>query len=306
MVKRRILYALSLLGCLVFYVAHGQWLSWLLLCLVAGLPVLSLLLSLLELCFLQPQLRIPEEMTQGHSMPLSVTFTKSPLMTWQYRVDVTNMLTGQKYSLDAGDHFPASHCGLLQCSTKGLYMTDHLGLFRLRLLPEKTWQLPVRPIPVPMNISNDIQRLMAQSWQPKPGGGFSEQHDLRLYRPGDNLNQIHWKLSAKTGKYIIREAMIPNHGRILVTMYLRGSNSLLDEKLGNLLWLGQYLLRQGTPFTLHVLTAEGITQLSISQAKELDDALTALLSAQTAPTDAVMEPVSAAWQCHIGGDADET
>lgn len=303
--KRWILYLTVLLGCFVFYVAHGQWLSWLLLCLVAGLPILSLMLCLLELCFLQPSVQLPGQIAVGQSFPLSVHFPKSPLMTWQYRIEVTNTLTRDKYLLDAGDTFPADHCGLLQCRTKGMFLSDCLGLFRLRLLPGKIWKIPVRPIPVEMPLSEEVSLRLAQSWQPKHGGGFSERYDLRQYRPGDSLNQIHWKLSAKTGKYIIREAMIPSQGQILVTLYLRGTGPELNEKLGNLLWMGNYLLRLGTGFRIHALSGDGILQYAVSQASDLEEAVTELLAAAPAQAGSHLEPVSASWHCHIGGDEDE-
>ncbi|MBR2633811.1 MAG: DUF58 domain-containing protein, partial [Lentisphaeria bacterium] len=45
------------------------------------------------------------------------------------------------------------------------------------------------------------------SGRPKPGGGYGENYEIRQYRPGDNLNQIHWKLSAKVGDLMLREPM---------------------------------------------------------------------------------------------------
>lgn len=304
MIKRWIIYAASLLGCIVFYVAHGQWLSWLLLCMVAGIPILSLLLCLLQACFLHPQLRTPTEMQLGCPQKMETLFRKEPLLFWNCYVSATNTLTGQRYLIDDGEYFPAAHCGRLHCSTKGLYVTDYLGLFRLRLLSPRQWEVLVRPVPVPMGFSNEAERLRAQSWRPKPGGGYSEQHDLRLYRPGDSLNQIHWKLSAKTGKVIIREAMIPCHGRVLVTLNLSGSPKQLDRKMGNLLWLGNRLLRMDMAFEILARTGSGTEHWTVADKKQLYAAIDALLSSTTTTDDTPLEE-TASWHYHIGGDGDE-
>lgn len=306
MVKRWIIYIGVLLGAFVFYVAHGQWISFLLLTMVLGIPLFSLAFLLLQCLFLRPQPQWPAEMTRGQPQPLEVSFSKTPLLYWTYKVAVRNTLTGEIVMLTPGENLPANHCGQLLCSTLGLHVTDPLGLFRVRLLPWQQWAIPVKPTPVPTGLSGDAQRLLARSWQPKPGGGFSEQHDLRLYRPGDSLNQLHWKLSAKTGKLIIREPMIPCHGRVLMTMYLRGTPEQLDEKFGNLLWMGNSLLEMGLRFELQALTGQGTEHWSIAQPEELEDAICTLLRAQPAAKDGILEPALASWHCHIGGDMDET
>ena len=46
MAGRRLEYLLLLIAAAVYYVASGEWISWILLLTVAGLPWLSLLLSL--------------------------------------------------------------------------------------------------------------------------------------------------------------------------------------------------------------------------------------------------------------------
>ena len=42
MVGRRLWYLAALFGCWVFYIAYGEWFSWLALMIVGGLPWLSL------------------------------------------------------------------------------------------------------------------------------------------------------------------------------------------------------------------------------------------------------------------------
>lgn len=145
---------------------------------------------------------------------------------------------------------------------------------------------------------------MSQSWKPKPGGGFAENHEMRQYRPGDSMNQVHWKLTAKTGKLMVREAMEPVRHRLLLTMEVQGSGLELDIKTGKLLWLGQYLLDRGLPFDIRALTGDGVADYSVQTRRELEKAVEHLLCQRPAPKG---ETYSAGerWSFHIGGGTDE-
>ena len=54
--------------------------------------------------------------------------------------------------------------------------------------------------------------------KPKHGGGYAEEHELREYRPGDMVNSIHWKLSSKTDKVIVREPLTSQDARIYIVV----------------------------------------------------------------------------------------
>ena len=305
MVKRWIIYLAALLGCFIFYVAHRQLIAWLILVMMLSVPLFSLGFLLIHSLTLHAQLLFPGEMAQGQPQRLQMTFSKQPLLSWNYQTAVRNTLTGEVYLIHPGELVPAAHCGQLLCSSMGLYILDPLGLFRIRLLPHRQWTILVRPTSVPMVMATEDSRKLSQSWKPKPGGGYSEQHDLRQYRPGDSLNQIHWKLTAKTGKFIIREAMIPNHGRILLTLYLRGTPQQLDEKLGNLLWMGNHLLDGGIPFEVQAVTSLGTGHWTINTQESLDNLMVDLLRSEPAPDNALIQSLDASWHCHIGGDGNE-
>ena len=147
----------------------------------------------------------------------------------------------------------------------------------------------------------DISRFLCSAMRPKAGGGFSETHELRLYRPGDKLNQIHWKLSAKTGEMIVREPMEPLKTQIFVEMELRGTDEELDRKFGRLLYMSDRLLQLGFPHELRVLTGRGVQNLSVANQEELERHLGVLLGEPQAPVGDELEPVSAAWRYRVGG-----
>ena len=306
MIKRWIFYLLALICCLVFFTAYQGWVAWILLSMVALLPLMSLLLSLPLFFLSRPELQLPKAVTAGDELPLAITFRGFlPLPPHSCRCLVNHSISGDSISLKNGELLPTDHCGHLVCAPRDIYFYDLLGMFRLRRnLPAKI--LLIRPKPLATKPPQELERQMAQSWKPKYGGGFAENHELRLYRPGDSFNQVHWKLSAKTGKLIVREPMIPACGSIRLTTDLNGTPEEVDRKLGRLLWLSQYLLDRQTTFDIRIQVGAAIENWSITNEAQLQEALDDILLNTPADKNAVPPKDGAAsWQIHIGGDADE-
>lgn len=307
MIKRWIFYLVVLIGCVVFFVFQQGWVSWLLLVSVVCLPLLSLALSLVPMLLVRPTVDCPGVVTVGDREHLNITIRSPlPLPPCSCRLRVSHSLTGQTSKMRSGERLPTSHCGQIICKDAGLYVYDFLGMFRIRLrsIPEK--KILIYPKKAVMEPPKELERFLARAWQPKHGGGFSENHELRLYRPGDGLNQVHWKLSAKTGKLIIREPMVPRHGRILLTMDLNGIPAHLDRKLGQLLWMGEHLLTLGLEYEIHVLTGDGVRMLPIRCEDDLARAAAELLCCTPAESGSILDSrIIAAWQYHIGGDGHE-
>lgn len=306
MVKRWLLYLVALLGCLVFFAAYQGWIAWILLVMVVLLPVFSLAVSLAAMVLPKGQIRCPGAVTIGQEAELEVLLTSPlPLPPSRCCFSVTHSLTGETLSVFPNDPLPTEHCGQLVCTSEGIYLYDFLGLFRIkRKLPGHT--MLIRPKPIQTEPPRDLERQISQSWHPKYGGGFSEHHELRLYRPGDGLNQVHWKLSAKTGKLIVREPMIPKCGRLLLTVDLAGQPQELDRRLGQLLWMGRHLLDMELGFELHALTGSGHRTHRVTTEAGLNAAVDDLLCCRPATAGTARNRKTAAfWQYHIGGDADE-
>ena len=306
MIKRWILYLVALSGCLVFFAAYQGWTAWILLVTVALMPLLSLVLSLPLVYFAKAGFRLPEAVTAGEELTLDIAMhSPLPLPPSGGRYQVTHSITGENRTLESGKDLPTDHCGHLVCKSRGLGFYDLLGLFRLgRNLPPQV--VLIRPRPLAAELPQALERHLAHAWKPKYGGGFSENHELRLYRPGDSLNQVHWKLSAKTGKLIIREAMIPACSSIRLSAELTGTPEEVDRKLGRLLSLGAHLLELQITFDICVLTGNGLQSWTVSNETALRDAIDGILCCAPAPQGAAFHwENTAAWQLHVGGDADE-
>ena len=307
MAGRRIIYFTALIFCVVFYIAYGQWLSWLLLLTVAGLPWFSLLLSLPALFRFRLVPSGPSLLEQGAEGELWLMGScPYPMPPFRGKLRLKRLISGESWYYQDQEDLLTDHCGGILVTVEAARICDYLGLFSFPVRARENKTIRIRPRPEAMDIEPELQRCIVRSRKPKPGGGYAENPELRPYRPGDSLNQVHWKLSAKTGDLMIREPMEPQRGLVLVTLNLRGTADEIDRKLGRLLWLGRLLLEQEVRFELRALTGEGLLTFSIGSEAEHRKAVDALLCSSVAEEGDLRSQVhAAAWHCHIGGQAHE-
>lgn len=306
--KNRFFYACGLIGAVVFYIAYREWLSWLILVGVLGLPWLSLLVSLPLLLRFRAGTAGPERCRMGEKASVSLN-ARCPgaVPPFSGRLRLTRVVTGESWHYKNSGPVPTEHCGCILAQPEKVWVSDVLGLFRFRVKVPRPGRILVQPEPVAMGKMPDLQKFLARSWRPKPGGGYSELHEMRLYRPGDSLNQVHWKLTAKTGKLMIREPQEPDRGLVLLTLDIRGTPSELDRKFGRLLWLGNCLLRENITFEIRALTGEGIFSRQVTDAAALDGALDALLGSAPAAEGSILDrEFRVSWHRHVGGEPDES
>lgn len=222
-------YLLVLLGAVVFYYAYYGWFAEFLLWLLILLPLVSLLLSLWGMRRASLSLSAPDKAEEKAAAALTLTL-RAGFGTGRAEALLTlrNLFTGQSAERIRLRHlretqtlpFDTGRCGCVQAAIQKLYISDLLGLFRLPLKKPEPVILTVLPRPTTRHPLPDIPTLAAQlqPLAPRPGGGYSEEHEHREYRPGDPPRSIHWKLTAKMGTPIVREAMAPRGKGLAVTL----------------------------------------------------------------------------------------
>lgn len=306
MIKQRIIWLLCWLGSLAFVLFYQQWLSWLMLGAVLLVPLFSLVVSLPAMLTARLEPLCPGRITVGTPVILNFRCTgKGITSQWGCRVLVTHSITGQRKRLRPGAFVPTDRSGILLCTLTRARVCDYLGLFSLPLRGQRKFRVVVEPKPIPIPNKEDADADSVFAWRPK-NGGFSENHELRLYAPGDSLRLIHWKLTAKTGKLIVREPMIPDPGKVLVKLTLKGNARELERLLGRTLWLGQRLTEQQIPFDLLSLTGDGVRRAAVSSAQSLELAMDELLGSTPVEAGTVPVPAEAfTRQYTLGGEPDE-
>jgi len=285
MLTRRIAYALTLAGCAFFFVLYPYWFSWYLFALVMLLIPFDLLVSLPGMLTRRISMTAPYTLEQGAAAKLMVmtdqgknfpmkcikaTLRVSCEDTACYRRIVVGAAPGSRYGMS----IDTSRSGATLITLKRYWAVSLLGLFSVPI-SSKTG-LWVLILPVPVRPPRIITLPRGVILRPKPGGGFSEEHDLRPYRQGDPLKSVHWKVSAKLDSLMIREPLVaPAHSRLVYTARWKGAAER-DLILGRLRWVAGYMLRWELPF--YVRLGEDGPVAEISRQSDLPDYLYNVLS----------------------------
>lgn len=110
--------------------------------------------------------------------------------------------------------FHAATCGVMHLSLKRVDFRDPLRIFHRKallraddsvvIMPRAIEMLPLyfEPQPRPEADSSDFSKV-------RPGDDPSEIFDLHVYREGDPVSRIHWKLSSKLDTLLVKEYSLP-------------------------------------------------------------------------------------------------
>ena len=226
---------------------------------VVTVPLLLFLLSLPAMLTLRIELSAPPSTQRGREEKLTLRFSsRSLLPVGRVKLFVTaeNRFTGQLesfklfyFGICSGTQYvpiPTDDCGQLLVTVTRWECRDLLGLFALRrkkpLQASCTVLPPAREPDRPVDFDEALKSLA--HLKPKYGGGFAEEHELRDYRPGDSFNSIHWKLSSKTDRVIVREALEQENREIFLVLSRPDEDGRALEVL---CWLSRELIRRELP-----------------------------------------------------------
>ena len=319
MLRNWLVYLLGLAGALVFHIYYFGWYSWFVLVLAVALPWFSLLVSLLAMLRTRLRMDAPALLTRNEAAYVTLRagngFLPQPLC--RFRLTITAVMTGERRSLRQSTQsqgswyvpLDTSHAGAYLCQVEKARVYDYLGLFRLPVRAPAPVETVIRPVPrEPARLPN-LRHFLVRQLKPTPGGGFSEEHELRDYRPGDSMREIHWKLSVKTDRTIVREAQEPVRGLTLLTFDLRGTPGRVDATLEELLWLSQWLLDHDTPHQILWIDPTDCETATapIEAPADLEALLSRLLRTPLRPDTPSLEGRTfprATWRCHISPQED--
>ncbi|MDE6700298.1 MAG: DUF58 domain-containing protein, partial [Acetatifactor sp.] len=83
------------------------------------------------------------------------------------------------------------------------------------------------------------------------GTDYNPEYEIREYIPGDALKSIHWKLSAKQGKMMVRERLATGHEIIHVLLPLGEDRKLNDDLVEAMYGVCRLLLDGDYPVQLY-------------------------------------------------------
>jgi len=300
----RIIYILALTGAISFYALYPYWFSGYLFVVLLLLMPFDLLIGLPGMLSKRVALAAPNILEQGAEGTLSITTIQKkrqfPAKCIKLRLNVSSDGVCSKRRLTCGAKrgsrynmpIDTKHSGVTTFELKRIRTVSLIGLFALPVRISRKVSVLILPAPVkPPHIAALPRGVV---FKPKPGGGFSEDYDLRPYRQGDRIRSVHWKISAKFDSLIIREPLVPPpHSRLVEAVPWDGASER-DLILGRLRWISDYLLRWELPYFLKMGSDGPVAE--ITRPADLTEYIYRYLdgSAHTLPAPAAM-PAYFAW-----------
>lgn len=293
--KRRILWvaALLLTALLYFFENNAGTLSLLLAAFL--LPIVGLLPLL---CGVSAELAAAKTAEKGQSLSGCVRLRNNgllPLPRASVQLTCRNLRTGEEasrlvtLSLMPGEQHRADfrldcpHCGTIRMELTQVTVYDLFGLMGRKKSCSAAAEFTVLPaLFEPEIVRRDSASALPDSdiyASDRPGNDPGETFAVREYVPGDALRKMHWKLSEKTDRAMVREFGLPVVNDVLLLFETAGNAdaAAADAMTEVFASLSHALLSQGCSHQVGWQEAEGFRLQTISTQAEFDTMLEALL-----------------------------
>lgn len=260
---------LLLTGCFLFFGSAG---TLALAALLLLLPLLSLPVNLFLCRRLQIRLRAAASVRKGDDGMLTVAVENPsalPVLRFRCRLKAENQLNRESWILTAADWvrpkknwestmlLGSAYCGRIRVSVERAVLYDCFGLIGVRCPCGEVCYMTVQPdtfepdiVLVPNPGCAEDSDLYAQD---RPGADMTEVYQIREYVPGDSPRQIHWKLSGKFDRLIVRDPALPIVRNVLVFWERTGDSGRpewIDAQAETVVSLCRGLLDRGIPLTV--------------------------------------------------------
>lgn len=238
--------------------------------------VLAIILPVISLCMLWRKwdtfgikVVLPKvEIGKDHTVPFSIQVSNqsaflgfSAVMVYQ----VKNLFTGYVDTVReriwiapgnsevVGKNMLSHHMGRVEVAITEFCVNGWLGICSFRDLRQRSaWVIvgPKKAEVLDEELTSVVEGFPDENETKKRGTDINPDYEIREYIPGDDLKNIHWKLTAKTGKTMVRERLATGREQINVLLALTKDMEENDNLVDALYALGLLLLDKGYPIRL--------------------------------------------------------
>ena len=288
MAGNRILYTYALFFAFILFVLFDLYLFHLLFIFLLILPVVSLLSALPVRKNLRYALEIDDDIMAKGVCDIRIKARNGsvlPCAGVRFTLERHNALgrVGERYTESAEDILQFSlgpkrshamqpavkmaHCGRVDIFVRRVQVLDTLGLIALNV-PEKNgataagsvYVLPeLQQRSIQTDEAADLGLDSARYSTEKAGGDPSEIFQLRDYREGDPRHSVHWKLSSRMNRLIVREFGLPLNPSLHFLLELRedATPEAAEAMLGTMLAFSEYLMARNVNHVISWISEEG-------------------------------------------------
>ena len=262
MFKTWCIYVIALIVTFIFFLFYKMWVAWYCLVLLALLPAVSFLICLICSSNLTFTTEIPVLLKKGDksSVKIDIGGLASGLAIVRFTATVTDRMEDKSETViytvhDKGvSKFPldTSHSGAFSYKISELRIYDLFGFFHVTRKIDNSREVLIKPTPSMPHFMPDSNGIRARSLRKSNSPG-SEIYDIREYNPGDSVKNIHWKISAKKDKLIVKEPLEEYAGHARVLLKLSRDRDEMDLHLAQMLFTSEYFLKKDTSHKIRII-----------------------------------------------------
>ncbi|BCN32121.1 DUF58 domain-containing protein [Anaeromicropila herbilytica] len=193
-------------------------------------PVVCFLIAVIQTYMIKIQLITKEESTEANEQVLIDVLIKNntflPIGRASFTLEASFSHDEAKKTFKVEFALPSrseatisvpiviDHCGIAKIRLRKIKVSYFIALFSKKIRTDSKCTILVIPIikEIPLSIGRKSTILSSDSERYYPGqvgNDTSEILQVREYRPGDKLQRIHWKLSAKKDELLVKDYTLP-------------------------------------------------------------------------------------------------
>lgn len=287
MLKTWFLYSISLIAAFIFFLFYKMWLSWYILIALLAIPVFALIVTIAASLTVKFSVVNPAVTVKGKPafIKLSIEGNASAFSFYKVKMITTDHMAGtqEKKVIVICDNgvtkipLETNHCGAYSYKLSKLKVYDLLGFFHFDQNINKDIELLVKPSPEMPGYMPDMYGFKAKNLR-KSSKPNSEIYDIRDYQLGDPVKTIHWKMSAKKDKYLVKEPLEEYGGYSRVILKMTDDRDELDLHLGQILFTSKFFIDHEVAHIIRVIPPDSReVAFSIESNIDLERALHTIL-----------------------------
>lgn len=269
MVVSIILYLCLIVGTIIFAAFYRYYFPLVILLLEIIMPIILFIVTLIEKLLLEVRINSKFNVfKKGADIPIDIAIDNKSIFPiskiifnvicrdrygneFSFNIQTVSnakSITNITYNIDA------KYCGNIDIFIEYVYIYDYLSIFKFKKKINKRSSITI--LPNVYNMDNDIviHEVVSDEGerysQYMRGEDTSEIFDIRDYVQGDKLNRVHWKLSSKYDKMIVKEFGYPLSTKIelLLELYVDKSQDcckIVDGLIETLASVSYSLIQKG-------------------------------------------------------------
>ncbi len=235
MKKERIIYLLTVIISLICYLVTNQRYALIMLIFLAAIACISGILLLISVFKVEIDYDVQDTCIIDQKIPVNVRtnvrhrFPVGKILLYMtYENVLFNDARHQKILLKHGRRlknayelpFISKDCGKVTIVMEKAVFCDVFGIFSVKVPPAQSKEIVIFPQVTELAIEAkklpDAPNTGLYYDINKKGSDVTEVYDLRDYYEGDSIRSIHWKLSGKLDKLVVREFGHPSNYQTLI------------------------------------------------------------------------------------------